>query len=365
MNAENEKSSSEDNNIPDEKDIRTGDPGAGSSRSGRIAFVLIFLLAVTALFLSVGNFRTIEDLTNRTDISEILERHASQVRDANDRLDSLRLQQAEFDNRLSGLAEQQSDNAAALQRLFESQRSDSVDWTVAEIEHLMLIAVHRLSLERDVSTALAALQAADDRLARIAEPVLFETRRQLAADMNALRSVSRIDIPGNSLYLADMVKRIENLPLKEILPPEEYSGTADDYDEQPAWKRLISAVWKEIKGMVIITRTGSIASVNLLPDERYFLYQNLRLQMETARLALIRRDPENFRISLGIVTSWLRDYFDTDDSRVVDIIDRVEVMRNLDLDPALPDIHGSLASLRAYIRGRSAKGGTAAETLIQ
>ena len=48
--------------------------------------------------------------------------------------------------------------------------------------------------------------------------------------------------------------------------------------------------------MVIIARTDKNTAALLVPRERYFLYQNLRLQLELSRMALLIRDEDQYRI---------------------------------------------------------------------
>jgi uroporphyrin-3 C-methyltransferase len=137
----------------------------------------------------------------------------------------------------------------------------------------------------------------------------------------------------------------------EDSPPETVEGGGDT---RPAWRRLLSAVWREVRGMFVVTRTGSHARATLLPHESYFLYQNLRLQLETARLAAVRRDTTSLRASMEIVHGWLTEYFDTADSAVTNVLQASERMRQLELNPELPDVSSSLETLHAYMKDSDA-----------
>ena len=69
------------------------------------------------------------------------------------------------------------------------------------------------------------------------------------------------------------------------------SATAND---DPAgsgnrWQRLARSLWQELKSLLVISRTDKNNAALLAPQERYFLYQNLRLQLEAARLAAIEQ----------------------------------------------------------------------------
>jgi uroporphyrin-3 C-methyltransferase len=139
------------------------------------------------------------------------------------------------------------------------------------------------------------------------------------------------------------------LPLKENAVTDGTAATDTLDASLPAWKRLLINVWQEFKGMFTITRTGDNAGATLLPDEKYFLYQNLRLQLEAARLAVLRRDTSSLHESLSVVRSWLEEYFDLRDTSVMNIIQATEKMRSLELSPVLPEVGTSLEALRDYM----------------
>ena len=261
---------------------------------------------------------------------------------------------AEIIGLLSELRKQQDKLSEGLAVLYKSQQKESLDWALAETEQLIVIAIHNLTLQYDAETALAALQSADDRLRSLGDPEVVAIRKQLAADMNALRSVKPVDITGLSLYLIDLVNRVDKLPLRNqpIRPAQEQTDVKLP-EAQPMWKKLLTEVWNELKSLVVITRTGNDARALLLPEEKYFLYQNLRLQLESARLAVLQRDTENFHASVEIVIDWIGEYFNETDAGLNNIVESLQEMKTLELRPALPDISSSLETLRAYIKDRS------------
>ena len=52
----------------------------------------------------------------------------------------------------------------------------------------------------------------------------------------------------------------------------------------------------------------------LPPSQQYFLYQNLQLQLETARLALLRQETIIFHSSLETAVEWINNFFDTEET---------------------------------------------------
>jgi uroporphyrin-3 C-methyltransferase len=235
---------------------------------------------------------------------------------------------------------------------------DDVELALAEAEYLLVMATQRLALERDARTALAAMEAADQRLVGLDAPAITELRAQFARDMNALRAVPEVDVAGLSLFLADLIQRAEDLPLRdEYLRRREMVEEPETVPEEPrGWRGFWQGIWQEISRHMVITRAEQGAHVVLLPEERFFLVHNLRLQLETVRLAVLRGDTASFRASLAVAAEWIREYYDTGDAAVANVLDSLQRMSSLRLDPELPDISSSLESTRALMHERLAGG---------
>ena len=247
----------------------------------------------------------------------------------------------------------------SIESMFKQQKGGNEDWALAEIEHLLVIATQELSLDADIKTALAAMQAADDRLKGMSDPSLLNTRSQVLSDINALKSVTAVDITGMAMYMVDIINRVEQLPLKkseQTASQQQESGSAQTAGPEnvPLWKRLLRTVWHELKGLVVISREKDAGVLSLVPEQRYYLYQNLRMELDAARLAILRRDTDNLRASLDLVRVWLKEYFDVNDTAVANIMNSLEKMSRVTLRPKIPDISSSLETLRAYIRERAA-----------
>jgi len=264
---------------------------------------------------------------------------------------------AAMENAIKQLGQKQNEQSDALASLYRDTQGNNEDWAIAEIEYLLIIAMHRLLLEEDVMTALAAMEAADLRLKGLGDPGLLPVRKQLTTDMNQLRAVNHPDIAGMAIYLADMVDLSADLPLKSEVTTNTIAAHSLDEDQvndgvdvDPFWKRLPKIIWLEIKSWIMIKRTGDVNQALLLPSEEYFLTQNLRLELESARLSVLRADSGNLRASVVLIQSWLRQYFDTSDSAVMNVMETLDQMQAIELKPALPDISSSVESLRAYLR---------------
>ena len=101
---------------------------------------------------------------------------------------------------------------------------------------------------------------------------------------------------------------------------------------------------------MMVARPDTPPAAMLPPDQAYFLGQTLRLQIETARLALLRADPASYRGSLDAARQLLATYFDPADPPAAAVSAALERLAGVDLRPPVPDVTRSLRALRARDR---------------
>ncbi len=288
-------------------------------------------------------------------------------REHTDALHSQQRQLSQLQTRIQDQAEsqQQLDQAvkAELGKLYERQQTlkDAVtellktnrhlrhEWLVAEAEYLVNLAGHRLILARDASTALTALVAADDRLREAGDPSLIVLRKALAEDINALEAVSLPDTAGLSLKLSTMIQDVDELPL--LTPEPESAARQPVSPTQPGienWRELPAAMWEDMKKLVIIRDHQGPIKPLLSPEQHFFLSQNLKLQLEQARLALLNGENAIYHERLDSVQTWLNNWFDLENNRTVHMLDRIKQLQAINVQPALPELTRSYQAFQAY-----------------
>lgn len=311
--------------------------------------------------------------------------HYQQSQQLADSVDQLAGRQATFDQQLKTLGdlksdvkdlqEQQQSLQARIEQGEESQRSMRVSldqlssqvqsltiakgkqplyWRVSEVEYLLTVANRRLTLERDVNTAKEALQDADNRLRAIGDPGLIPVRDKISQELNRLNSVTLPDIPGMAAQLGTLVDDTQQLPLLSrnmTLEQNDQQLEADKGNkEYSGFRQFVGTVWDDlVDGLFRVQRTDEPVKPLLPPKAKQYLMQNLRLQLEQARLALLQSDTAMFRNNLSDVEHWVEQYFDTEATPVTHVLDTVRELQTRDLTPQLPDISASLRELRAWM----------------
>jgi uroporphyrin-3 C-methyltransferase len=218
------------------------------------------------------------------------------------------------------------------------------EWQRAEAQYLLRIANHRLLMERDVEGALGLLQAADSVLTGLDDFALHEVRARLADEIAALEGVEGTDVQGLFLRLEAAKHGLDELPLR--IPEYLQAPPPPPPDEQDAW----SVLKRELAGMVRFRRLDGAVKPLLEPEEAVYLELNLRLMLERAQLAAVRRDQLIFEQSIGTAVDWVHQYLDVSQSPVRRLLDELASLRQVDLAQPLPDISGSLNALKDVLR---------------
>lgn len=276
----------------------------------------------------------VEESEERLAILE--ERLATIDRSADARRNSLDAMDAELKQaraRLDALSAEDAQDAAV-------ERSPSL----AEIEFLLLLARRELALADNPRVALAALREADQRVARLDDPGLGEVRSAINDEIAAVEAVASVDLEGIAMRLASLAGRVDGLPLRASLAPDVQA--ARQADELSGWARLKQRVRAAAAGLFRIRRTDAPAPPLLAPDESFFLYRNIELDLRSARLAVLSRDARNFAASLAAARNGLAEYFETGDEAVQSVIAAIEELEDRDIAPQWPEISRSLALLR-------------------
>ncbi len=232
---------------------------------------------------------------------------------------------------------------AALQGVSAGARDT---WLLAEAEYYMQIANAQLQLAGNPHLAALALGMADERIVQLANPALTDVRRALSDELAALEGMEKPDIEGATLTLASLARVVDSLPLRE---GKEQAAVAEPDDaEASGFSRAWDSVKGAMAGLVRVTPPDQATMPLIAPDAIHFLRTNLTLQLQSARLALLRGEKAVFEQSLDDAAAWLEQYFDIDSAQVSSALETISEIRGGMFTVTPPDISESLRLLRQY-----------------
>ena len=255
------------------------------------------------------------------------------------------------------LAESQSQQIA-LEALYQDLSRNRDEWAFAEIEQTLLVANQQLQLAGNVRAALIALQAADTRLQHMNRPPLLSLRKAISEDIARLKAAPFVDTVGLSVRIDTLINAVDKLPLAaETRPASEAASAPAAAGPQgdTAWSRFWREVWSDLRQMVRVQRVDGADVPLLAPTQAFFLRENLKLRLLTARMALLTRDQATFRNDLKAAREWLTRYFDARDKTVAGAATALASLQAADVSIELPDLSATLGALRT-VTPASARG---------
>jgi uroporphyrin-3 C-methyltransferase len=253
----------------------------------------------------------------------------------------------------SKLAESQSQQIA-LEALYQDLSRNRDEWAFAEIEQTLLIAGQQLQLAGNVKAALIALQATDTRLQAMNRPQYTALRNAIGRDIAKLKATPLMDIAGLSVRIDTLLAAVDKLPLAAETRPAADSAPAPVSDAgASAATRFWHEVWADLKQLVRVQRMDRVDAPLLSPAQTFFLRENLKLRLLTARMALLTRDQVAFRNDLRAAREWLARYFDARDKSVATAVSSLTSLQGADINIELPDMTATLDAMRAVAQTRA------------
>ena len=330
-----------------------GSPAAPDAARPRVPLALRALWTLVILAILAGVYAWYEERqTVRTLRGQVAQRltaadaAAAQARERDSDLgNQLRDAQAKLALLEARVSEFQSQQAA-LEALYRDLAPSRDELALSEVEQILVLASQQLSLAGNVNAALAGLQVADSKLAELDRPQLAPLRRSLARDMDRLKAVPFVDVAGVSIKLDQIIEAIDALPLardERVATRAEPAISTKD----PAWLRFLHGLWSDLRNVIRIQVDEHPPAPLIAPEQSFFLRENLRLRLLSARLALLARDDRSFKADLSAARGWLTEYFDKGNRQVQSTLATLSQLSSIAMPGQMPDLSASLDAVRA------------------
>jgi len=346
-------------------------PRRHTGRRLRLFALLVF--GLIALAAALGWWRLQTDLdTLRSQLEQgqraiaaVTELSARQQRDA-----QLKLERLETD--LVRLRDQR----AELDQLYLDLTRGRDESALLEVERLVTMASQELQFTGSLTTALAALQGADARLARVERPQLVNLRRAITRDIERLRAAPVVDVTGLALKLDQIVQSVDSWPLladatavpaaaapaarsepaakveaKGAAAPAPAPAPAPDAPVPTWWTRVRLWLQQEFGDLVRIREVDTPEALLLTAQQQQLVRQQMKLRLLDARAALLTRNDRLYRADLAEAQALLARYFDTRHNKPATAQGQLKVLAGAPLSVDLPQINDSLAALRNARQG--------------
>ncbi len=227
-------------------------------------------------------------------------------------------------------------------------QTQAADTMVSEVEQLVKMADQQLKFAGNIKGAKMALQAADLPLAQTSNPAFIDIREALGNDLEALKTFPDVDMAALSGKLETILQFTENLPLLQ-----DQDGMHDHVVEEVATETTESKIlqenlWDRFKDFVMVEKLDAPAQPLVSVEQKFYLKENLKLRLLTARIALMQRNAEVFKNDLGAIKLWLTQYYDIQHPNAQKAIAMIDTLQSTELGVELPNLQASLDAVAQY-----------------
>jgi uncharacterized protein HemX len=266
-----------------------------------------------------------------------------------------RQQSAVLEARLAEVESQRE----ALEQLYADLSRGRDEAVLVEVERLITLGAQELQISGNVPTALAALQTADARLARLEVPRFLPLRRVLARDIERLKAAPTVDLTGIALKIDQLIAGVEHWSmLAEAGPPAPAAATARPAPSLPRerawWERAWDSIERELgeyRDLIRIRVVETAESLLLGREQQQLVRQQLRLRLLNARQALLARNDRLYRADLAEAQGLVGRYFDTRQRDVAQAQATMKQLATAALSVETPNVNDSVAAVRALRSG--------------
>lgn len=234
---------------------------------------------------------------------------------------------------------------AALAGLSAPELDAGGELDLAEVDYLLRLASERLNLFSDPVAADQALEIADMHLAAMDNPMYLGVRQDIATARGELAAVNMPDYLGIISQLEAIHEITALLPLRGSVPVSQES----ELEVETGWWKKVKSVFSNL---VTIRRSTVGANERITLEDKDYIRQRLWLQLEIARLSLMRREQGAFKHSLEQVRETLSTWFDSGDGAYQSAIRGIDELLALEIEVDVPDISAPWATLRLVREGR-------------
>ncbi|WP_168792947.1 fused uroporphyrinogen-III synthase HemD/membrane protein HemX [Paraburkholderia aromaticivorans] len=249
----------------------------------------------------------------------------------------------------------------ALQQQYADLARNRDDWTLAEVGQMLSAASQQLQLTGNTQLALFALQSADTRLAASDSPQAVAVRKAIAQDIDKLKAAPSTDLTGMAIKLDNAIDLVDNLPLSGEAPIAHATPQAATWADtakvaaatgEPRWKvwwrEVTTGIGQQLTSLVQVRRIDNADAMLVTPDEGYFVRENLKLRLLSARLALLSRNETTLKSDLQAAENALTRYFDNSSKKTQTVTDLVKQVEAGSAAVELPNLNTSLQAVNQY-----------------
>lgn len=279
-------------------------------------------------------------------LEQQLAQHNEQLSKLQQQFSQLPSAQSFADNERA-LTRMQSAHQAFSQRFEQAFGNTRQDWRLAEAEHLLRMAILRLSALQDINSARHLVEATDQILFEQDDVAAYAAREAIAKALAELNAMPKLDRSGVFLRLNALQTQVSQLD--QLMPGFDVKDK-EKQEQQAFWRE-----WADELSSYIRIDFESEEQIRplLSSQEVTHIRLALSLALEQAQWAALNGQTEVYDSALEQATKLLDYYFPADHFAASNLKQQLNELAGQQISQAMPDIKPALLTLQAYIHERT------------
>lgn len=229
-----------------------------------------------------------------------------------------------------------------------AQNNSLEKWYVAEAQYLVRLANDHLQYTYNTTMAVTLLKRADDILQTINDPNLLPIRKSLGADVVNVSAASDVDETKLYSRLVALSNLVDQLPLPTSIGKTLETQPVAVPNNATWWESFKTKSWESLSKIVIVRNDAANVLPLIIPEEKVFLFQNLHAQLDAAMWAVLHHNNEVYQANLTRASSWIQVYFVQDAEATKNMLQNLEELRKINIQPANANLAATLQLFDTY-----------------
>ncbi|EWH10333.1 uroporphyrin-III C-methyltransferase [Catenovulum agarivorans DS-2] len=228
-------------------------------------------------------------------------------------------------------ANQQAELSNLLNQVKQNSQNNKNKLLLNDVNYLIKQAQYKLVLEKNPTAALLAMQLAADTLKQADLPQYIELSSAINQDIGLLTELASQQNQDVYLALAQIIGQVRLLPMQQTELTKKQPNTAENKPStETSWQNLV-IVWRDFLQLFTPKKRNASVEALLTPEQSQNIELNLVSVLHQAQWAALNKNPEVLSAALKQAANWLSIYYQTNDIRVMDSIDKLIELSELDI----------------------------------
>lgn len=231
-----------------------------------------------------------------------------------------------------------------------AQKGNLEKWYVAEAACLVRLANDQARFSQNIPMAITLLQRADQILQNGQTADLLALRKSIAEDLVRLQALPQLDLTGLYARLMALDGQLDQLPLPfNPLKTESTQPSPSPISKDlPWWKAGLEHSWQTLRQIVTVRNIDATQPPLVLPEQKFFLYQNLHTQLQTAIWGALHRNAAVYQLSLAQLIKWIPQYFDQNAAQTKSVLENVSELIKMNVQAPIVNFADTIQLFDQY-----------------